>query len=183
MAWSCAADFRTDFLVHNLAGIGHRQSRAVHHPPGARNSRCNSSSEQSGPTPKMTRHRHSTVLEWHVPSGVVSYIDLDRLEVFVQQGHAMDVSVTFRYGGAVISAQREVSQQHTRLSPTMRDSTTSVYTYMEPLSHVHQVVGLFTEGVRTIRSLSRRQNHAARRCETDILSTYARVDVLVCVGC
>ena len=42
------------------AGIVHRRSSAVHHPPDARNIRCNSSSEQSGPaSSKMKRHRHS----------------------------------------------------------------------------------------------------------------------------
>ena len=47
--------------VRNLAGIVLRRSRAAHHPPAARNSRCNSS---SGPMPsKMKRHRQSTVLE------------------------------------------------------------------------------------------------------------------------
>ena len=61
--------------------------------------------------PKMKCHRHSTVLEWHAPSGVVSYIDPDRFEVFVQQGHNVDVSEMYTYGGAVISAKREASQQ------------------------------------------------------------------------
>ena len=56
----CAVDLRTDCLVRDPAGIGHRRSRAVHHPPDARNTRCNSSSEQSGPaSSKMKRHRHS----------------------------------------------------------------------------------------------------------------------------
>ena len=83
----------------------------MHHAPDARNTCCNSSSEQSGPTPpKMKRHRHYTVLEWHAPSGVVSYIHIDRLEMRVQQGYVLDVSEMIVYRGAVISVNREAPQ-------------------------------------------------------------------------
>ena len=68
---------------------------AVHRPPDANNNRCNSSSEQSGPTSsEMKSHRHSAILEWHESSGIVSYIDLDRIEECVQQEHVMDASET-----------------------------------------------------------------------------------------
>ena len=128
----------------------------MHHPPNARNSRCNSSSEESGPAPsKMKRHRRLTVLEWHEPSGVVSYIDLDQLEVCVQQGHVMDVSEPIRYRSTVTSANRE--------GPQERGETVTDYARLhnvhvdvdgiEHLSHVHHVFGLFAVGVRTIGSL------------------------------
>ena len=35
--WRCAADLRTDCLAREPVGIVHRRSRAVHHPPDARN--------------------------------------------------------------------------------------------------------------------------------------------------
>ena len=141
----------------------------MHHPPDARNSRYNSSSEHACPVlSKMKRHRHLTVLEWHEPSGVVSFIDLDRLEVCVQQRHVVDVSETIRYRGAVSSANWEGPQQrceivtdYARLHNVCIDVDG-----IEPLSHAYHFVSLFAEGVLTIRSLFGRQNHAGRRRET-----------------
>ena len=159
----------------------------MHHPPDARNNRCNSSSEQSGPAPsKMERHGHLPVLEWHEPSGVVSYIDLNRLEVRVHQRHVVNVSEPIRYRGAVTSTNREDSQQrcetftdYARLHDIRVDVDGIV-----PFIHLHHIVGLFTVGVRTIGSLFRWCNHSDRRCETDISSTQTRVGVhaLSCIG-
>ena len=174
MAWRCAADLRTDYLVRDPVGTGHRRSRLEHHPPDARNSLCNSSSEQSGPTPsKMRRHRHSTVLERYASSGVVSYIHLDRVEVRVQHKYVVNVNESIGYLGAVTSANREGSQQ--------RSETVTDYARLhdvcidvdgiEPLIHVHHVFGLFTIGVRTVGSFFGWQNHSSRRRETDVRST------------
>ena len=105
----------------------------------------------------MKRHGHSTVLEWHAPSGVVSYIDLDRLEVRVQQRHVVNVSEPIGYRGTVNSANREGSQQR-------RDAVTDYARLhdvhvdvdgIEPSIHVHHVFGYFTEGVRSIRTVCR----------------------------
>ena len=113
---------RSDCLAHNPVGMGHRRSRAAHHPPDARNSRCNLSSEQSAPAPsKMKCHRHSTVLEWHASSGVVSYIDFNCPTLLAQQRHVVDVIETMRYRGAARDRNKGAI-----LSPTMRDSTTFV---------------------------------------------------------
>ena len=123
----------------------------MHHPPDARNTRS-SSSEQSGPAPtKMKRRRHSTVLEWHASSGVVSYIHLDRLEMRVQQGHVVYVSETFRYRFAVTSTNRKAPQQR---GETVADDARLHEIRVEvdgidPSRHVHHVVSFFTEGVRT----------------------------------
>ena len=101
-------NLRTDCLVRDLVGFGHRRTRAVHQPPDARNTRCNSSSEQSGPAlSKMECHGHLAVLEWHEPSSVVSYIDLYRLELGVQQRHVVNVNEPIIYRGTVTSANRK----------------------------------------------------------------------------
>ena len=113
----------------------------------ARNSSCNSPSEQSGLTPsKMKRHRHPTVFEWYASSGVVSYIHLDRVEVRVQHRHVVNVSEPIRYRCAVTSANWEGSLQ--------RGDTVTDYARLhdvridvdgiEPLLYVHHVFGLFT---------------------------------------
>ena len=121
----------------------------------------------------MKRHGHSTVLEWHAPSGVVSYIDLDRLEVRVQQRHVVNVSEPIRYRFAVTSANREGSQQRcdtVTYYARLHDVRAEVYG-IEPLIHLHHVFGLFTVGIRIIGSLFGWQKHGSRRCETDIPST------------
>ena len=123
----------------------------MHHSLGARNIRCNSSAEQSGPTSsKIKRHRHSTVLEWHEPAGVVSYIDLDRLEERIQHGYVVDVSETIIYRGAVNSANREALQQRCDTvadDARLHDVRVDV-DGIEPSRHVHHVLSFLTEGAR-----------------------------------
>ena len=106
---------------------------------------------QFGPTPsKMKRHRHLTILERHGSPDVVSYIDRDSPEFLAQQRHVVDVSETIRYRGAVISANREGSQQRYETV----DDDAELHNIridvdgIELLGHVHQIVGLFTEKVR-----------------------------------
>ena len=112
----------------------------------------------------MKCHGHSTVLEWHEPTGVVSYSYLDRLEVRVQQRHVVNVGEPIGYRFAVTSTNREGSQQ--------RCDTVTYYARLhdvrvdvdgiEPLIHLHQVFGLFTVGIRTIGSLFGWQKHGGR---------------------
>ena len=113
----------------------------MHHLPDACNRRCNSSSEQSGPaSSKMKRHRHSTVLEWHAPSSIVSYMHLYGPELLAQQRHVVNVSETIGHRGAVTSANREASHQRHK---TVADDA-SLYDVrvdvdgIEPLVHVHR---------------------------------------------
>ena len=157
-----------NFLVRDLAGIGHR-----YRPPDARNTRCNSSSEKPGLTPsKMKRHRHSTVLEWHAPYSVVSYIHL-YLPKSAQQRYVVEVSETITYRGAVSSANREGPQQrcHTVADDARLHNVRVDVDGIEPSSHVDHVICFYTEGIQTINSLCRRQNHGGRRCDADIRST------------
>ena len=102
----------------------------------------------------MKRHRHSTVLEWHAPAGIVSYIHLDRLEVRVQQRHVVNVSEPIGYRGTVNSANREGSQQR-------RDAVTDYARLhdvrvdvdgIEPAIHVHHVFGYNVTLVLSSRS-------------------------------
>ena len=126
----------------------------------ARNTRCNSSSEQSGPTPsKMKRHRHSTELERHEPSGIVSYIDLDRLEVYVQQGHVVNDQIPWRCDF------REPGGKATKVRNCRRPCESPqcpcrciCFRTIEPCSSRYRLL----YGKRTEHgSLTRRQNHAS----------------------
>ena len=67
----------------------------------------------------------------------------------------MNVSKTFIYGGAVNSTKREASQQ--RCETVTNDGKLHNIPVdvdgIEPLIHVHHVIGLFTEGVQINRSL------------------------------
>ena len=112
----------------------------------------------------MKCHRHSTVLEWHAPSGVVSYIHFDRVEVRVHQGHVVNVSEPIRYRVAVTSANRWCSQQR-RETVThyarFHDVRVDVYG-IKPARHAHHVVSFVMEGVRITGSLVGWRNHAGR---------------------
>ena len=117
--WYCAADHRTHYSTHILAGIDHRRSKVVHHPPGARISRCNSSSVQSCFAPsKLKHHRHLTAPEWHGSSGVVFYIDQDRPELFAQHDHVL---VLYHTGRIVSRPCNCAFQKSERFPITVRD--------------------------------------------------------------
>ena len=121
----------------------------------------------------MKRHRHSTVLECHASSGVVSYIDLNRPELLEQQRHVVDVIETIGYRGAVSSVKREGPQHRCyAVADDARLHNVRVdVDGIEPLIHVDRIIAFSMEGVRSIRTVCRWHNPGGRWCDTDIRST------------
>ena len=119
------------------------------------NSRCNSSSEQSCLVPsKIKHHRHLTALEWHGFFSVVSYIDSDRPELFVQKGHILDVIQPCRDGVTVHSRNRnDNNQRYETVTDDARHHDLVEVESVESLVHVHHVIGLFVKGEQVATSL------------------------------